>query len=83
MNFKCDFDYRDEVTVNHRLDIPGDAIPTRGARTIALNPSVEYAINKRLTLRMFTDYRKTVPKTSQSFPITTIRSGVTVQFKLN
>ncbi|MDX2282134.1 MAG: cell surface protein SprA [Saprospiraceae bacterium] len=83
LNFKCDFDYRDEVTVNHRLDIPGDAIPTRGARTIALNPSVEYAINKRLTLRMFTDYRKTVPKTSQSFPITTIRSGVTVQFKLN
>ncbi len=35
------------------------------------------------SLRFFTDYRKTVPKTSQSFPITTVNAGVTVQFKLN
>jgi len=83
LNFKFDFDLRDDITLNHRLDVPGDAIPTRGARTITLNPSVEYALNKRLKLRLFTDYRKTVPKTSQSFPITTISSGLTVQFSLN
>jgi cell surface protein SprA len=83
LNFKCDFDFRDDITINHRLDVAGDAIPTRGSRTITLNPSVEYVINKRLKLRLFTDYRKTVPKTSQSFPITTIRSGLTVQFTLN
>jgi hypothetical protein len=48
-----------------------------------LNPQVEYTLNKRLKLRLFVDYRKTVPKTSQSFPITTLNSGVTVQFSLN
>lgn len=83
LNIKFDLDVRDDITINHRLDVPGDAIPTRGARTIAINPSVEYALNRRLKLRLFTDYRKTVPKTSQSFPITTLQAGLTVQFTLN
>jgi cell surface protein SprA len=83
MTFKFDFDIRDDLTVNHRLDQLEEAVPTRGARTISILPSVEYALNRRLSLRMFTDYRKTVPKTSQSFPITTMNAGVTVQFKLN
>jgi cell surface protein SprA len=83
LTFKFDFDLRDDITLNHRLDVPGDAIPTRGARTIAINPSVEYTINKRLKLRLFSDYRKTVPKTSQSFPITSVQTGIVVQFSLN
>lgn len=83
LNIKFDFEVRDDITINHQLDQLVEAIPTRGARTIAINPSVEYALNRRLKLRLFTDYRKTVPKTSQSFPITTLSSGVTVQFQLN
>lgn len=83
MNIKFDFDIRDDLTVNHRLDQLEQAVPTRGARTITVLPSVEYALNRRLSLRLFVDYRKTVPKTSQSFPITTVNSGITVQFKLN
>ena len=83
LNIKFDFEIRDDITINHQLDQLVEAIPTRGARTIAINPSVEYALNRRLKLRLFTDYRKTVPKTSQSFPITTLSSGVTVQFQLN
>jgi cell surface protein SprA len=83
LTFKFDFEVRDDITTNHLLDSPNQAVPTRGSRTVAINPSVEYALNKRLKLRLFTDYRKTVPKTSQSFPITTISSGVTVQFTLN
>lgn len=83
VNIKFDFEVRDDITINHQLDQLVEAIPTRGARTISINPSVEYALNRRLKLRFFTDYRKTVPKTSQSFPITTLSSGVTVQFQLN
>lgn len=83
LNIKFDFEIRDDITVNHRLDQADVAEPTRGQRTISINPSVEYALNKRLKLRLFTDYRKTVPKTSQSFPITTLNSGVTIQFSLN
>lgn len=83
LNIKFDFEVRDDITINHQLDQLVEAIPTRGARTISINPSIEYALNRRLKLRLFTDYRKTVPKTSQSFPITTLNSGVTVQFQLN
>ncbi|HNG89013.1 MAG TPA: hypothetical protein PK858_02375, partial [Saprospiraceae bacterium] len=83
LNIKFDFEVRDDITMNHRLDQATQAEPTRGQRTISLNPSVEYALNKRLKLRLFTDYRKTVPKTSQSFPITTLNTGVTIQFSLN
>ncbi|HOY03791.1 MAG TPA: cell surface protein SprA [Saprospiraceae bacterium] len=83
VNIKFDFEVRDDITINHQLDQLVEAIPTRGARTISINPSVEYALNRRLKLRFFTDYRKTVPKTSQSFPITTLSSGITVQFQLN
>lgn len=83
LTFKCDFGYQDDVTVNHRLDVSSEAIPTRGSTTITLNPNVEYVLSKRLKLRAFVDYRKTVPKTSQAFPITTLRSGITVQFTLN
>jgi cell surface protein SprA len=83
MNFKFDFELRDDITVNHRLDQLDEAVPTRGARTVSINPSIDYALNRRLTLRLFTDYRRTVPKTSQAFPITTVNAGVTVQFKLN
>ncbi len=83
LTFKFDFEVRDDITIAHVVDSPNEAQPTRGARTISINPQVEYALNKRLKLRLFTDYRKTVPKTSQSFPITTLNSGITVQFSLN
>jgi len=83
MNFKFTFEYRDDITVNHQLDQRDEAIPTRGNRSIKISPSVDYTLNKRLSLRVFTDYNKTIPKTSQSFPITTVAAGVTVQFKLN
>lgn len=83
LNFKFDFDFKDDITVNHRLDQADIAVPTRGAQTWTISPSVDYAINRKLKLRLFTDYRKTIPKTSASFPITTINGGVTVQFSLN
>ncbi len=83
MTFKFDFEVRDDITIAHIMDSPNAAQPTRGARTISINPQVEYTLNRRLKLRLFADYRKTVPKTSQSFPITTLNTGVTVQFTLN
>jgi hypothetical protein len=39
-------------------------------------------LNQQLSLRFFFDYRRNVPKTSQGFPRTDIRSGVTVRFSL-
>jgi cell surface protein SprA len=82
LNIKFDFEYNDDVTVVHSLQ-RAEAQPSRGSTTISINPSIDYQLNRRLALRLFTDYRRTIPKTSQSFPLTTINGGITIQFKLN
>ncbi len=81
LNFKLDVSYRDDVTINHLLD-QNVAIPTRGAKTIRISPSIDYAVNKFVNIRLFFDRSRTIPKTSQSFPITNTQGGVTIRFSL-
>ncbi len=82
LNIQFNFNYTDDVTINHLLD-QQVAEPTRGNRRIQISPSVDYDLNKRLNLRFFFEYSKNIPKTSASFPITNWRSGITVRFRLN
>ncbi len=82
MNFKFDFSFRDDVTVNHLLD-QGVSVPTRGMKTIRISPSIDYAVNKQLNLRLFYDYSRTIPATSASFPITNTSAGLQIRFSLN
>ncbi len=82
MNFKFDFSWRDDVTINHLLD-QGASIPTRGMKTIRITPSIDYSVNKQLNLRLFYDYSKTIPATSASFPITNTQAGLQIRFSLN
>ncbi len=82
MNFTFDFSYRDDVTINHRLD-QGIAEPTRGSKTLTISPSIDYDINRRLNVRLFFDHRRVIPATSASFPITTNQGGITIRFSLN
>ncbi len=81
LNFKFDFSFRDDITYKHILD-QNITEPTRGLKSIRISPSIDYAINEQLTLRWFVDYNRTVPATSQSFPITNIQGGLTVRFTL-
>lgn len=82
LTFNLDFGYRDDVVYNHTLDISNSAVATRGATTYRFNPSVEYDVNKNLTLRLFFDYNRSVPKTTLSFPITNAEGGIVVRFNL-
>jgi cell surface protein SprA len=81
LTMKCDFSLQDNVTYNNQLDA-GTRIPTRGEYTIRLSPSVDYALNKRLTLRFFVDYNRSKPKTSISFPRTNVNGGLMLRFTL-
>ncbi len=77
-----DFSIKDDITNIHELDT--DVVePSRGNRTVSILPQATYQVNKQLSLRLFFDYRRNVPKTSQGFPTTNIRSGVTVRFTLD
>jgi cell surface protein SprA len=82
MDISFDFSLRDDVTTRYLLDQPINE-PTRGTRAISISPAAEYQVNKQLALRLFMDYRRTIPKISQSFPITNTSAGVVVRFTLN
>ncbi len=79
LNVKVDIGLRDDITTNTYLaqDL---TIITRGQKVITISPSIDYIVSDRLTLRFFYDRRQSIPYTTQSYPITTTRAGVTIRF---
>ena len=82
LDINFSFSLRDDVTFAHRLD-EGVFEPTRGNYALSISPSAEYKLNRRLSLRLFFDYRRNVPKTSAGFPRTDTSGGLVVRFSLN
>jgi len=82
LDINFNFALRDDVTFNHLLD-QGIIEPTRGNYSLSISPSAEYQISRNLSLRLFFDYRRNVPKTSAGFPRTDTQGGVIVRFQLN
>lgn len=72
---------RDDITTARDLDL-GTSVTVSGSYDLSLSPSIEYKLNKQLSLRLFFDYRKTIPYTSQSFNRVTSSGGVVVRFEL-
>ena len=83
MTFLLNFGYSDNISLVHQLDFGGSAEPSRGTKTLSINPSIDYVVNENLTMRLFVDYRSTEPYISTSPPVTTINGGVTMQMTLN
>ena len=81
VNFAMAFSLRDDKTTNYKLD-QNTAEPTRGMRTISVSPTADYVVNKRLNIQLFFDYRRSIPATSASYPITNSNGGVKVRFTL-
>lgn len=81
LDITFDFSIRDDETNQYDL-FTGTQQPTRGNRTVSILPQATYQLNKQLSLRFFFDYRHQEPKTTQGYPTTNVRSGVTVRFSL-
>ncbi len=79
LNVKMDIGLRDDKTSNNYL-AQNIEVVTRGQKVITISPSVDYIISDKLTLRFFYDRRQSIPYTTNSFPITTTRAGVTLRF---
>lgn len=82
LNIKCDISFRDNKTVNHILD-QDQSVATRGMQMIQIAPTIEWIPNNRLTFRLFFDYTQTIPAVSTSFPITSVKGGLTIRFSLS
>ncbi|GAA4302533.1 cell surface protein SprA [Compostibacter hankyongensis] len=79
LNFRIDLSFRDDKTVNNRLDADL-IIPTSGQQTIGISPSIDYVVNDRLNLHFFYDRRQTIPAISSYFPQSNTQAGVTLRF---
>ena len=79
LNIKVDLGLRDDKTSNNYL-AQNIEITTRGQKVITISPSIDYIASDKLTLRLFYDRRQSIPYTTQSFPITTTRAGLTLRF---
>jgi cell surface protein SprA len=66
---------------NSRLD-QSNAYGTGGQKEITIQPSIDYVVNKRVSLKFFFDQRRVTPYISTSAPITNTRAGVNVRISL-
>ncbi len=81
LNFRFDFSYRDNITINHRVD---ESLPqiTNGSRTIFFSPTIDYVVSQRLNVGIFFEQTRTIPKISLGFPTTNSRGGLRLRFSL-
>lgn len=81
LNFRFDFSYRDNITINNQID-QGPAQITAGSTSIQISPSIDYTVSKRLNVKLFYDETHTIPKISSTYPTTNIKGGITFRFSL-
>jgi len=82
VTFKFDFSLRDDATANTKLD-QNTAFGTAGQKVIRIAPSIDYVLNKRVSLKLYFEQNRNIPKISNSFPITNTRAGLQVRISVN
>ena len=81
VTFRFDFSLRDDATANSKLD-QGTSFGTAGQKVIRIAPSIDYILNKRVSLKFYFEQNRNIPKISNAFPITNTRGGVQVRISL-
>jgi cell surface protein SprA len=81
LTLRLDVGIRDDATSSSYLD-QNASLPTGGARTVTISPSIDYVLNNRLNMKLYFDERRTTPKISTTPPITTVKGGVQIRISL-
>jgi cell surface protein SprA len=81
VTFRFDFSLRDDATANSKLD-QKTSFGTAGQKVIRIAPSIDYILNKRVSLKMYFEQNRNIPKISNAFPITNTRGGLQVRISL-
>lgn len=83
MILQINFSYGNNMSVIHLFDSDVQPQVSSGAKTISLMPTVDYELNEKLTIRLYGEYNRTEPWTSNSYPITRFKTGTTIRYKLD
>jgi len=81
VTFRLDFSLRDDATANSKLD-QGTAFGTGGQKVIRIAPSIDYTVNNRISMKLFFEQNRNIPKISSAFPITNTRGNLQVRVSL-
>ncbi|MEI9942820.1 MAG: cell surface protein SprA [Chitinophagaceae bacterium] len=81
VTFRFDFTMRDDATANSKLD-QGTSFGTAGQKVIRIAPSIDYILNNRVSLKLYFEQNRNIPKVSNAFPITNTRGGLQVRISL-
>ncbi len=81
VTFRCDFSMRDDATANSKLD-QGTSFGTAGQKVIRIAPSIDYIVNNRISMKLYFEQNRNIPKISNAFPITNTRAGLQVRISL-
>ena len=81
ITFKLDFSLRDDATANSKLD-QGTSFGTAGQKVIRIAPSIDYILNNRISMKLYFEQNRNIPKISNAFPITNTRGGLQVRVSL-
>jgi cell surface protein SprA len=82
VTIRLDFSIRDDATANSKLD-QGTSFGTSGQKVIRIAPSIDYVLNNRVSLKLYFEQNRNIPKISNAFPITNTRGGLQVRVSLN
>ncbi len=78
LNVKIDLSYRRNLNVVRRIS-DGVTLPTTGANIISLRSSATYQITSNIALRIFYDWIKNIPLTSNTFPTSNTNAGFSLR----
>jgi cell surface protein SprA len=79
LNIKADVNFRDNITIIRNLNILDNKV-TAGQTLWSLKLSADYALSKSFNAVFFYDHLFSEFAISTAFPMTTIRSGMTLRY---
>src|SRR5690606_779064 len=80
---QIDFSIGNNISVIHLFDSEIQPQVSSGARNISLRTTIDYELNEKITIRLYGEYDRTVPWTSNSYPITRFKTGTTIRYQLD
>jgi len=83
LTMNLDFSLTDSEENLYNLGQNTEPTTNRGTTNLIISPSVDYDINKNLTMRFFINYNQSTPKNTINVSRLDIRGGVTAQLKIN
>jgi cell surface protein SprA len=81
LTLQLDISFRNDAMSSSYLD-QNTSLPTGGQKVIRIDPSINYILNNRISIKFFFDQQRTTPAISTTPPIVTTKGGLQIRISL-